>query len=81
VQIFSFDEPDEQLIETLKRDRVVFKDFRDVVGGDENVRETDRYKNALLRAGYQAQRRLENRNACGFGTDQRACNIEAVFRQ
>ena len=72
---------DQQIVDAFETDRLVGHDFGDAIGALKDVRVGDQQQDACWRAFHQAAGGLEDRGAGSFGTDQRAGDVEAIFRQ
>ena len=72
---------DNAVIKTLGGDRAKGQDFRHRVACAVNVRITEHQHHAFARAMYEFCFCLQRQRACAFGADQRARDVETVFRQ
>ena len=72
---------DQKIVEAFEADGLVLHDFRNMVGALINVGIGDDQQHALRRALDQAASRFENGDTGSFGSDERARNMKAVFRQ
>ena len=65
----------------FEADGAELKNFGDMVGGLEGVRVTEAEQRAVLRTVDQVELGFENRYAGALGADERARDVESVFRQ
>src|SRR5947209_9254598 len=72
---------DEIGVEAFKADGLKGKDLRDVVRRDERIRESENHETPMLWSGFQLTFGLQDRDTGAFGANQRARNVESVFRQ
>ena len=74
-------EVDKQRVEPLKTDGAVFERGGNSVGGKEGIGKTERGEHAIGRAGLEVERGGDDGSAGALGADQRARDVEVVFRQ
>src|SRR5208282_109606 len=67
------------VVETFEADGAMLHDLRDVVGADVDVGPSDDEEHPRRRTFDETAGGFENRDACAFGTDQRARHVKAAF--
>jgi hypothetical protein len=69
------------MIEAFERLRPMSQHPRHLIGGEENIVEADHHEREMLRLRHEAHRRIQNRGECPLRSDNRAREVEAIFRQ
>src|SRR5204863_9955448 len=81
MHVFLFHVIEKGIIESFDRDRIEWRRYGHIVGGNEDVRITNNQQRSCGWTIGKLYLRLQNDGTCAFRADQRAGNVKIIFRQ